>query len=288
MDINTLQAFTQVAEHGSFSEAAERLYLTQPAVSKRIAQLEEQLGVKLFDRIGRNISLTEAGRTLLPRARRLLNDATDIKRIVADLNNAEIAGRLTMATSHHIGLHRLPAPLKIFTQNYPKVELDIRFMDSEAACRAVEIGDMEIAIVTLPPKPMPQLKMETIWDDPLAFIVAKDHLLGNQQTINLKTLLEHPAVLPSTGTYTRAILEKAVREAGLSLHIGMSTNYLETLSMLVTAGLGWSLLPSTLISKETHALNVKGINLSRQLGVVTHEKRSLSKAAQSMISVCKG
>ncbi len=152
MDIASLQAFIAVAEHQSFSRAAEHLYLTQPAVSKRIAQLEVDLGVALFDRIGRRISLTQAGQALLPRARRLLNDAREIRRTLADLSG-EISGRLLMGTSHHIGLHRLPGPLKHFTHSYPDVELDIRFMDSEAACHAVEIGDLELAIATLPPGP---------------------------------------------------------------------------------------------------------------------------------------
>ena len=285
MDIASLQAFTAVAEHNSFSEAAEQLYLTQPAVSKRVAQLEGDLGVSLFDRIGRKVSLTEAGRALLPRVRRLLNDAREIRRALADLSG-EVGGRLTMGTSHHIGLHRLPEPLKRFTRDYPGVELDIRFMDSEEACHAVEVGDLELAIVTLPPKPLPHLKVETIWDDPLVFMVAADHPLAGKRNLKLETLLQHPAVLPSTNTYTRGILERAVRAQGLELQIGMETNYLETLQMLVASGLGWSLLPRTQINEQVASVGVRGMELSRQLGAVTHEKRSLSNAAVAMIGAC--
>ena len=286
MDIPALQAFSTVAEHSSFSEAAERLYLTQPAVSKRVAQLEQDLGVALFDRIGRKVALTEAGRALLPRARRLLNDAREIRRALADLSG-EVGGRLQMGTSHHIGLHRLPEPLRRFTREHPQVELDLRFMDSEEACHAVEIGDLELAIVTLPPRPLPQLQMQPIWDDPLAFMVAADHPLAWSKPLSLQTLLEHPAVLPSTGTYTRGILESAVREQGQSLNIGMETNYLETLQMLVASGLGWSLLPRTQLNDQVVELQVKGLKLSRSLGAVTHEKRSLSNAAAAMIAACR-
>ena len=286
MDIASLQAFTAVAEHNSFSEAAEQLYLTQPAVSKRVAQLEDDLGVSLFDRIGRKVSLTEAGRALLPRARRLLNDAREIRRALADLSG-EVGGRLTMGTSHHIGLHRLPEPLKRFTRDHPGVELDIRFMDSEEACHAVEVGDLELAIVTLPPKPLPHLKVETIWDDPLVFMVAADHPLAGKRNLKLETLLQHPAVLPSTNTYTRGILERAVRAQGLELRIGMETNYLETLQMLVASGLGWSLLPETQLNEQVSIVGVRGMELSRQLGAVTHEKRSLSNAALAMIDACR-
>ncbi|MGD8956650.1 MAG: LysR family transcriptional regulator [Chromatiaceae bacterium] len=285
MEIAALRAFVEVAERGSFSAAAEALYLTQPAVSKRVAQLEAELGTRLFDRIGRRISLTGSGAALLPRARRLINDALELKRLVVDLSG-EVGGRLVMGTSHHIGLHRLPAPLKRFTEQFPAVQLDIRFMDSEAACRAVEVGDLELAIVTLPPTQPSALQMRVIWHDPLAFMVGRDHPLAGRDTLTLTELLRYPAVLPGTTTYTRGILESAVHEAGVEIHVAMATNYLETLHMLVATGLGWSLLPATVLDGEVHALAVEGMQLSRELGAVTHRKRSLSNAAQKMIDTC--
>jgi DNA-binding transcriptional LysR family regulator len=286
MEIAALHAFVEVAEHQSFSEAAEALYLTQPAVSKRVAQLEAELDTRLFDRIGRRVSLTATGAALLPHARRLLNDARELKRLVSDLSG-EVRGRLVMGTSHHIGLHRLPGPLKRFTERFPAVELDIRFMDSEAACRAVETGELELAIVTLPPEPPPQLAMRTIWDDPLAFMVGRDHPLAGRKTLTLGELLDYPAVLPGTTTYTRAILERAVRAAGTTLKVGMATNYLETLHMLVATGLGWSLLPATVLDEQVVEIRVEGFSLRRQLGAVTHQRRTLSNAARQMIEVCR-
>ncbi len=285
MEIANLQAFVEVADRSSFSAAAETLFLTQPAVSKRVAQLEAELDARLFDRIGRRVSLTAAGAALLPRARRLINDARELKRAVADLDG-EVRGRLVMGTSHHIGLHRLPTPLKRFTDAYPQVELDIRFMDSEAACRAVEVGDLELAIVTLPPDKPPNLDLRPIWDDPLAFVVTADHSLVGQAKVKLADLLVYPAVLPGTTTYTRAILEQAVREAGTELRVGMATNYLETLHMLVGAGLGWSLLPATMLDDKVRQIGVDGMHLNRRLGAVTHRKRTLSNAATAMIEIC--
>lgn len=285
MELTALRAFVEVAARESFSDAAEALYLSQPAVSKRIAQLESELGVRLFDRIGRRVSLTTAGNTLLPRARRLLNDAREIKRLLSDLSG-EVRGKLRMGTSHHIGLHRLPAPLKRFTERFPDVELDIGFMDSEAACRAVETGDLELAIVTLPPAAPQNLALDTIWDDPLAFMVGPEHPLAGRSAVSLDELMRYPAVLPGTTTYTRAILERAVRRTGASLNVAMATNYLETLHMLVATGLGWSLLPATLLDGQVCECKVESLALSRQLGVVTHPKRSLSNAARAMIDIC--
>ena len=285
MDLSALQAFVAVAQNASFSHAAEQLFVSQSAISKRIAQLETDIKAQLFDRIGRKVALTEAGHALLPRAQRLLNDAKELQRVVADLQG-DIAGKLTMATSHHIGLHRLPDPLRQFTQLHPNVELDIQFMDSEEACHAVEVGELELAIVTLPPTPRERLSLTTIWHDPLVFVAAKDHALCHQKS-SLADLAEHSAVLPSTHTYTRGILESLLRNEGLALNVAMETNYLETLRMLVSTGLGWSLLPKTLIADDIHEIKIPKVQLQRELGVVTHEKRSLSNAAQAMIRLCE-
>ncbi len=284
MDLSALQAFVAVAQNASFSHAAEQLFVSQSAISKRIAQLETDIKAQLFDRIGRKVALTEAGHALLPRAQRLLNDAKELQRVVADLQG-DIAGKLTMGTSHHIGLHRLPNPLRQFTQLHPHVELDIQFMDSEEACHAVEVGELELAIVTLPPTPRERLSLTTIWHDPLVFVAAKDHALCHQKS-SLADLAEHSAVLPSTHTYTRGILESLLRNQGLALNVAMETNYLETLRMLVSTGLGWSLLPKTLIADDIQEIKIPKVQLQRELGVVTHEKRSLSNAAQAMIRLC--
>ncbi len=131
MDINALRAFVEVAQQRSFSEAAEALHLTQPAVSKRVAQLETELGTRLFDRIGRSVSPTAIGSALLPRAQRMLRDVGEFKRVVAELAG-DVSGQLTMGTSHHIGLHRLPDPLRRFTEGYPASESMKRISSSTA------------------------------------------------------------------------------------------------------------------------------------------------------------
>ncbi len=287
MELNELSAFVAVAETGSFSLAGERLFLTQPAVSKRIAALEEKLDTRLFDRIGRKIGLTEAGTQLLPRAKRLLDEMTDIQRSLSNLSG-KVGGTLSMGTSHHIGLHRLPPVLNSFSKRYPEVRLDIRFLDSETGCSAVERGELELAIVTLPTAPSANLEISEIWPDPLEFLVHKGHPLATNPAVTFKELTAFPAVLPGGGTYTRMILEQALTPRGLDIEIAISTNYLETLKMLVGIGLGWSLLPRTMIDNDTLVvLEVDGIRLSRSLGAVVHRNRSLSNAAQAMLESCR-
>ncbi|HBH34923.1 MAG TPA: LysR family transcriptional regulator [Gammaproteobacteria bacterium] len=283
MEINALQAFIEVARLGSFSKAADLLFVTQPAVSKRIAALEDELQARLFDRIGKNITLTETGGKLLPRARRLLLEADEMKRIASSLSTS-VSGRLTMGTSHHIGLHRLPPVLKAFHNQYPKVILDLRFMDSEQACQAVEQGELELAIVTLPSETQPNLTAQTIWIDLLEVVTATDHPLATQHQATLQTLSQYPAVLPGPQTYTHQILQQQLQRLGLKLDTTLSTNYLETLKMLVIIGLGWSLLPTTMIDENLHELKTD-LRLERRLGSVIHRKRTLSNAARAMLSI---
>jgi len=281
MDLASLRAFVEVAREGSFSLAAESLFLTQPAISKRIAGLEEELSIRLFDRAGRQVLLTEAGRHLLPRAERIIHELTDIRRELSNLSG-EIAGRLAMATSHHIGLHRLPLVLRAYSDDYPKVELDIRFMESERACQAVEHGELELAVVTLPLVPAETLNSELIWQDPLRPVVGLDHPLAKRKKVSLEELLTHPAVLPTRGTYTRTILEQRISQLHGQVICTLSTDYLETLKMMVSIGLGWSLLPEILLDEHLTPLDIPELDLTRSLGIVTHRKRTLSNAAETM------
>lgn len=280
MDMHALQAFTEVARHGSFSGAAEALFVTQPAISKRVKALEEELGTALFDRIGRKTTLTEAGRVLLPRARELLNEAEDMRRFASSLSDA-VSGSLVMGTSHHIGLHRLPPVLKAFRANYPAVSLDIRFMDSEQACNAVESGDLELAIVTLPSAVPASLQVESIWTDRLHVVTETDHPLNSGRKIPLEELVTFPCVLPSSSTYTHSILKEAIAGRDLELNVSMTTNYLETLKMLVKTGFGWSLIPHTMVDQDIAVIETD-LHLQRELGTVIHRQRTLSNAASEI------
>jgi len=281
MDLASLKAFLTVAETGSFSRASEQLFLTQPAISKRIAMLETELETPLFHRIGRQVTLTQAGKALLPRAQQILLDIEDSTRAIRNLSG-KVSGLLSIGTSHHIGLHRLPPVLRAFTRHYPDVELDIQFMDSEDACRAVEHGDLELGIVTLPLQSSSLLHTKVVWPDPLCVILGKDHPLVQHKQISLQQLAEYKAVLPARGTFTREIIEHAFAQQKINVDISLSTNYLETIKMLVSVGLGWSVLPESMLSKDIRKISVKGFKLKRELGMVWHKARTLSNAAQAL------
>ncbi|HEX4872497.1 MAG TPA: LysR family transcriptional regulator [Nevskiaceae bacterium] len=283
MDLQLLTAFVRVADSASFSRAAEALHLSQPAVSKRVAALEQAIGQPLFDRIGRRIGLTDAGRALLPHARRVLEELEDGRRALSQIGQ-QVAGRLSIGTSHHIGLHRLPPVLRAYTQRYPEVDLDLHFMDSEVACEAVLAGRLELGIVTLPGSPLPNLEQRRVWTDPMAVVASPGHVLAGLRRPGLADLARHPAVLPDAATYTHRIITAALQAHGLTPRIRLATNYLETLKMLAAIGLGWSVLPRSMLDASLVALRLPALSLQRELGAVWHRRRQLSAAASALLA----
>ncbi|MDH3644277.1 MAG: LysR family transcriptional regulator [Gammaproteobacteria bacterium] len=284
MNWHDLRAFVAVAEQQSFSKAAGQLHISQPAVSKRIQALESELAAKLFDRVGKRIYLTDAGALLRPRAVSMLQEMTDTQRLLRNLKS-EVGGVLRLATSHHVGLHRLAPALKSFTQRYPDVRLDIRFEDSEAAHELVRRANSELAVVTLDPNGDVELEYQTLWDDPLCFVVAADHPLAAVAQTTLNDLANHPVIMPGLATYTGRIVAEVFSDASIALDPAMSTNYLETISMLVGTGLGWSVLPASMVADGLVKLTTNAPPLHRTLGCVTHPARTLSNAARAFQEV---
>ncbi len=251
-------------------------------MSKRIAGLEQRLGKPLFDRIGRRVSLTEAGQALLPHAQTILGDLDRAERALNDLSG-EISGRLMLGTSHHIGLHRLPPVLRRFSQRHPAVKLDVAFMDSEQAYDQVMQGKLEIAVVTLAPDADNSIVTSAIWPDPLDFMVAADHPLAAENNLDLKTLSHYPVILPGMNTYTGQIAKSIFDREGLPLNVAMSTNYLETIRMMASIGLGWTVLPRSMLEEGLVALELPVTTAQRTLGLIYHRGRSLSNAASAFI-----
>lgn len=284
MDTANLQAFIKVAETGSFSIAARQLFLTQPAISKRIKQLEQQFGSTLVDRKGKQLHLTQTGRSLLPRAREIINNIQSAKQQIADMEGSPM-GSVSMATSHHIGLHRLPPILRAYTAQYPEVNLDLSFMDSEQACQLIEHNDLDMAVVTLPFEESARLHFIPVWHDRLMITCAVQHPLTFEKKVSLEKLIEYPAVLPSHGTFTRQAIEQALVDVLSDLKITLETNYLETIKMMVSVGLGWSILPQSMLDSSLQVLTITEFESSRELGIVMNKQRSPSRAVKAMLEL---
>lgn len=291
MDTQNLQAFVAVALSRSFSLAAEKLHITQPAISKRIHMLEQQLDTQLFDRIGRQVSLTEAGRTLLPHAESILAAMKTARQAVADLSG-ETKGQLKLITSHHIGLHRLPKILREYTERYPLVELDIRFMDSGEAYAAVLKGDCDLGIITEVAQHDTALNTRTVWTDTMLFVAAPQHPLSQLNTVTLADISPYQALLPERRFYTTQLVEELFTRNGLTIKINLATNYLETIKALISAGYAWSVLPQSMLQDGAlKVLSVQSpdsatpISITRNLDCIYHRQRLMSNAGKAFLDL---
>lgn len=285
MNTTNLATFVAVMQTGSISSAAEKLYITQPAVSKRIKNLEDEFGTALFDTVGRSIIPTAAAYDLLPFVRRWLDDYEACK---ASLQHAkEVAsGRLVIGTSHHIGLHHLAHVLKRFIQTYPAVQLEVQFVDSEEAHKAVLEGEISLAFLTLPPTFDRRLNYHTLWSDPLYFVTGTLSPLAQKSKVSLLQLAHYPAILPAANTFTSQITLAEFAKHNLRPYATMSTNPLESIRMLVSVGLGWSVLPETLINQDLIKIDMaENIELQRHLGLVTNPNLTRSASMQALLSM---
>lgn len=281
MNLAAFEAFVKVMEMGSISLAADQLCITQPAVTKRIHSIEEYFNVSLFESAGRGIQPTPVAQELLPKVKSWLNELGDIHHNLSHQHQT-VQGSLKFGTSHHIGLHHLPSYLKNYVQTYPQVSLDVKFVDSEQAHEHVLNGDLSIAFLTLPPHLDERLSYIAMWEDPLVFVAAPFHPLAKMKNLTLSQLLLHTGLLPAAKTYTSQITLAEFEKHGLRPKFSMSTNPLESIRMLTSIGLGWSVLPKTLINQDLKPLDID-IELKRTLGMVWHPGRSQSKAAETLI-----
>ena len=168
--------------------------------------------------------------------------------------------------------------MRTFSQRHPDVQLNISFEDSEVAHEMLRHGDIELAVVTLNPDGDDTLHYQPIWQDPLVFV----HAQPATAPWRMQDLAATPCVLPGTGTYTGRIVLQRFADRGIALTPSMSTNYLETIGMLVSVGLGWSVLPRSMVGR-LHEIAVDCEPMSRTLGCVTNPARATSNAAAAFI-----
>ncbi len=288
MDTQLLRAFIRVTEKQSFSAAAQELGLTQSAMSKRIALLEQQLSQPLFDRIGRKVLLTEAGSILLPHAKNIVRSIEETEQLMQQ-QEKEISGELKLATSHHIGIHRLPSILKDYRQQYPNVHLQLHFIDSEQAIESITSGDFDLAVITLPESKdedgSSDIQYHLLWEDPMQIVVNPQHPLHSKKRVKVSDLSSYPAILPDINTRTTSLVKKLFAEQQYELNITMTTNHLDAIKMMVAVGLGWSALPASLIDKTLHTLSLTGTSLTRELGCIHLRNRTLSNASRAMLNL---
>jgi DNA-binding transcriptional LysR family regulator len=163
--------------------------------------------------------------------------------------------------------------------------MQIEFTDSEKAHSMVSNGEVELGIITLALDKNSQLKSTVLWRDPLVLMASSSHPLVSVTNLSLTELAKHPCVLPGLDTYTGQIVKTLFDQQNLTLDASMATNYLETIKMMVSVGMGWTVLPKSMFDESLIELKIANLSLSRQLGYITHRQHNLSTAATAFINL---
>ena len=287
--LDQLRILKAIAAQGSFKKAADLLYVTQPAVSLQIQNLEKQLEITIFDRGGRKALLTEAGRLLLDYCERILNQCDEACRAIEDLNNLK-GGTLVIGASQTTGTYLMPKMIGLFRQKYPEVSVQLQVHSTRRTGWSVANGQIDLAIIggQLPSDLETLLQVIPYATDELALVLPSKHPLSNKNELLKEDLYKLNFVTLDSQSTTRKVVDKLLQDSGLEiqrLKIEMELNSLEAIKNAVQAGLGASFLPVVSIERELsagtiHKAFIADLEVKRELKLITNPSRYTSKASE--------
>jgi DNA-binding transcriptional LysR family regulator len=251
LNFHQLHIFYTVAEKGSFSMAAQALYMTQPAVTMQVQSLEEYFGTKLFQRSTKKIELTEAGRALLPFAKRSIELIKETDAAMSKFTRM-LEGRLHLGASLTIGEYILPRLLGPFSKEYPSISVSLKVMNTTQIMEEIFNHQLTFGLVEAPVQ-HPDMRTEVVLNDELKLIVPADHPLADREKITIEDLLPYPFILRERGSGTRQVMEQELERVGVGserLNIVMELGSTGAIKSAVEAGLGVTILSPTAVRHE--------------------------------------
>ncbi len=287
MELYSLQVFLTVATEKSFSRAAEKLLRTQPAVSLGVQRLEQELGEKLIDRTGKDLILTDAGRTVLDYARRFQSLQQELDNALAELRDNS-AGRLIIGANESTSLYLL-RHIERYRELHPKVKVQVRRSLSSKIPNELLDGNLELGVISYDPGDE-RLKSKVIYTDALAFVVSPKHRLAHRKTVSItelggETFIAHNVVSP----YREVVLrEFQAHKVPLRMPVEMPT--IETIRKMVQNDQGVAFVPRMCVEQEIEQktlceVKVKELHVERKIRLVYPTRRALSHAAKAFLEV---
>ncbi|CCH68333.1 RuBisCO operon transcriptional regulator [Richelia intracellularis HH01] len=288
--LDQLRILKAIAAEGSFKRAADSLYVSQPAVSLQIQNLERQLDVPLFDRGGRRAQLTEAGHLLLSYGEKILSLCQETCRALEDLQNLQ-GGTLIIGASQTTGTYLLPRMIGIFRQKYPDVAVQLHVHSTRRTAWSVVNGQVDIAIIggEVPAELIEYLEIVPYSEDELVLILPISHPLAKLDKINKEDLYKLQFITLDSQSTIRKVIEHVLVMANIDTRrfkIEMELNSIEAIKNAVQAGLGAAFVSNTAIIKELqmgilHSTHIEDVNIERNLWLIYNPNRYRSKAAEA-------
>jgi DNA-binding transcriptional LysR family regulator len=287
MELDQITSFLEVARQQSFSRAAEKLYRTQPAISAQIRLLEQELGHKLFDRLGRRIFLTRPGEVLFEYGEKLIALHRETLQRVQEANGIA-SGKLAVGANEATCLYVLPQVFAEFKRKFPQVGISVYRNYSRKILQKINENQVDVGIVTLPVT-QDNLKVIPVFEDTIEVVAPADHRIAKRSSIRVEDLAAEPLIFPKSG-HTRELLDRIFRKHRSTPNISMELASVESIKKFVAAGLGVSLLSRSYAEIEMRTgilklIPLQGVELVRKLGLVYRTDRHLSRAMQAFADV---
>lgn len=282
-----------VVEKGSFSQAAEELEISQPAVSFQIRALEQKLGHRLLDRSGRRVSLTEPGEVVYRYARRMIGMEAEMERELGEVGT-KVAGRLMMGSTAGPAELLLPRLLGAFHRTYPEVRVSLVVTDTQSVCDRVLDDELEIGVVGAG-RTQRGLEFESFLRDELVLIVPPGHALDGREAVTLEELADEPMLFQQEGSGVRQALEAAMRGSGLrdrDLNVQMELGLQQSVKAAVLDGFGITVISRLAVERELAdgllvAVPFEQPGISRDFSIVRHAGRTPRRLATAFLEFAR-
>ena len=287
MDLYGLHVFLTVAAEKSFSRAAEKLLRTQPAVSLALQRLESDLNEKLMDRSGKELTPTDAGRTVLEYARRFANLRAEMENALAELRDKS-AGTLTVGANESTSLYLL-RPIEAYRRRFPKIKVHVRRSLSSRIPNELIDGNLELGVISYEPHD-PRLKSMVIYQDSLALVVSPKHRLARRKTVSIRELGSECFIAHNVVSPYRDVVLREFQQHNVPLNMDVEMPTIETIRKLVQNNEGVAFLPRMCVEQEIEQrllceIKVPELHVERKIRIVYPTRRGLSHAAAAFLDL---
>jgi DNA-binding transcriptional LysR family regulator len=284
INLHHLAVFHAVAETGGVTPAAERLMVSQPAVSKQVKELERALGTRLFDRHAKGVRLTNPGTILADYARRIFALAAEAEGAMSDVSSLR-RGSLAVGASPTLGTYLLPKALVYFRQRFPGVRLQLEVGNAHLLRGRLLDGALDLALTEADAR-WPEFESRVLFEDELVAVSHPRHPLARKRQVSPEELCREPFVVRETGSQTRSLVERVLADAGHAVTPVLSVGSTEAVKQAVAAGLGVAMVSKLVVATDIvdgrlAELRVKELSVRRAVRVLRPRGRTESKAAHA-------
>jgi len=284
MELHQLRYFCAVAEAGNFSRAAEQSHVSQPSLSQQIMKLEDELGARLFDRLGRSVRLTDLGKTFLPRARAVLRELEAARGDVVERKDS-ISGLITVGVIPTVAPYFLPSRLTSFSREFPEAELIVVEEITPVLLDRLRATTIDVAILALPIRGH-EFETAPLLKERLFAALPKNHKLVKRRSLSLKDLRSEPFLLLRDGHCFRDTAVAACDRARLHPQVIFESGQFSSLLSMVGAGMGVSIVPEMAIEKKSHCryVRIADVQATRTIGTAVLRGRSLTRVHHAFLA----